>query len=127
MGVYSYRDIYPLALYGKHPVDSSAGHFLWPFVSILALTSIGTLVLTPREYIPLNPEHPSPNPSPDQTASPLSFVLWAFLDPLILAANRVAHLTHDQLPTLPDVDEAQGLIDRTFPVRNILISLRTSL
>ncbi|KZP21077.1 P-loop containing nucleoside triphosphate hydrolase protein [Athelia psychrophila] len=118
MGVYAYRDIYPLAIVGKHPMDSLAGRFLWPFVSVLALTSIGPLVLAPREYVPVHPEHPTLNPSPEQTASPLSFVLWAFLDPLIIAANRagVAHLGYDQLPALLDSDEAHNLVAASFPV-----------
>ena len=56
MGVYAYRDLYPLAFYGKQPMDALAGRFLWPTVSILAFTSVGTLLLTPREYVPLDPE-----------------------------------------------------------------------
>lgn len=67
MGVYAYRDLYPLAFYGKQPMDASAGRFLWPTVSILAFTSVGTLLLTPREYVPVDPKVRTPlfaqNPS----------------------------------------------------------------
>ena len=56
MGVYAYRDLYPLAIIGKQPMDASAGRFLWPTVSILAFTSVGTLLLTPSEYVPVDPE-----------------------------------------------------------------------
>ncbi|KZP30629.1 multidrug resistance-associated ABC transporter [Athelia psychrophila] len=126
MGLYTYRDIYPLAIFGKHPMDSSAGFFLWPFVSVLALTSIGTLVLTPREYVPVHPERPTRNPSPEQTASPLSFATWAFLDPLIIAANRVAHLGYDQLPALLDADQAQTLVGMSFPVLDPFTNKRKS-
>ncbi|KZP30958.1 P-loop containing nucleoside triphosphate hydrolase protein [Athelia psychrophila] len=116
MGVYAYRDIYPLAIVGKHPMDSLAGRFLWPFVCVLSLTSIGPILLTPREYIPVHPEHPTARPSPEQTASLLSFAMWTFLDPLIIAANRVAHLGYDQLPSLLDTDAAHNLVERSFPV-----------
>ncbi|KAF7977580.1 hypothetical protein HWV62_3166 [Athelia sp. TMB] len=116
MGVYAYRNLYPLAIIGKQPMDASAGRFLWPTVSILAFTSVGTLLLTPREYIPVDPEHPTPNPSPEQTTSPLGFALWSFLDPLIIMASRVAHLGYDQLPALLDVDEAKTLVAKSFPV-----------
>lgn len=62
-------------------------------------------------------QHPSPKPTAEQIASPLSFALWAFLDPVILLANRVSHLAYEQLPSLADSDQAKNLIKKSFPVR----------
>ncbi|KAF7969448.1 hypothetical protein HWV62_27283, partial [Athelia sp. TMB] len=121
MVVYAYRDLYPLAFYGKQPMDVSAGRFLWPTVSILAFTSIGTLLLTPREHVSVDPKHPTPSSSPEQTASPLSFALWSFLDPLIIMASRVAHLGYDQFPPLLDVDAAKTLVAKSFPSLLMLV------
>ncbi|KAF7983353.1 hypothetical protein HWV62_22327 [Athelia sp. TMB] len=126
MVVYAYRDLFPLAFYGKQPMDASAGRFLWPTVSILAFTSVGTLLLTPREHISVDPKHPTPSLSPEQTASPLSFALWSFLDPLILMASRVAHLGYDQFPPLLDVDAAKTLVAKSFPVLHAFSNQRKS-
>ncbi|KZP10469.1 hypothetical protein FIBSPDRAFT_801212, partial [Athelia psychrophila] len=114
-GIYAYRDIFPLAQYDKQPMDLSEGKLLWPTICVLGVTGILVTLLTPRKYIPIDPEHPSPNPSPEQTASPLSLALWSFLDPVIYLANRVSHLTYEQLPPLADSDEAHNLVKRSFP------------
>ncbi|KAF7967573.1 hypothetical protein HWV62_33777, partial [Athelia sp. TMB] len=115
-GIYAYRNIYPLGTFDKSPLDLSEGVLLWPMIFVLGATGILVPLCTPRAYTPVDPEFPSPKPSPEQTASPLGLVLWTFLDPVVVLANRVSRLEVDQLPPLADTDEAKNLTKRAFPV-----------
>lgn len=45
------------------------------------------------------------------------------MDPIIVQASRVKHLSHDQLPPLADYDSAKVLIKRGFCVSCILVSV----
>jgi hypothetical protein len=58
-----------------------------------------------------------PLPNPEQTASPLSLLLFSFLDPVILLAYKLPHLPYDLLPPLADSDSSEWLKKRGFPVR----------
>lgn len=59
-------------------------------------------------------QEPCP-PNPEQTASLISLVTYAFLDPTILLANRIPHLSADQLPPIADYDQAKNLVKKSFP------------
>ena len=61
-------------------------------------------------------QHPAPKPSPEQTASLLSLLLYSWLDKTILNACYTDHLKLDQLPPLADYDEAHFLAKQSFPV-----------
>lgn len=71
-------------------------------------------------------EDPSSNPSPEQTAPPLSLALFTFLDPVIYLANRVSHLSYDQLPSLADGDKAENLVKKSFPVSLDALSIMSN-
>jgi len=43
-------------------------------------------------------------------------MLYTFLDPIILLANRVPHLSQDMLPPLADYDYTKNLVRRNFKV-----------
>jgi hypothetical protein len=58
-----------------------------------------------------------PTPSPEQTASICSLVLYNFLDPLILLATMMPHLSYELLPPLADYNDAKNLKSEAFPVR----------
>jgi hypothetical protein len=74
-------------------------------------------LVTPRVYVPVDPAHPMPVPNPEQTASPLSLLLFSFLDPVIVLAYKLPHLPFDLLPPLADSDASENLKTRGFPVR----------
>ncbi|KIM54250.1 hypothetical protein SCLCIDRAFT_1222221 [Scleroderma citrinum Foug A] len=112
---YAYRDLYPLLTFTQEPEDLREGRLLWIKVSILALISIVLPLLCPTQYIPVDPANPSECPHPEQTASWLLFSLYIWLDPIVFKAQKVSHLSHDQLPRLADYDHSRNLTRRSFP------------
>ncbi|KAJ7720271.1 hypothetical protein DFH07DRAFT_760895 [Mycena maculata] len=121
-GVYSYRDVFPLATFILSPMDLWEGWVLWPKIIVLfAVSGIIPLVI-PRKYTPLNPKKPMPVPNPEQIASVLSSVLYFFLDPIIFLASRIPHLSFDQLPPLCDYDYAEDLKIKAFPYMDAFVS-----
>ncbi|KAJ6465017.1 P-loop containing nucleoside triphosphate hydrolase protein [Mycena sanguinolenta] len=120
--IYFYRDIFPLFTYSRPIQDlpapsqstfALARGFLYAKLTTLTLAAVLIPLATPRAYIPVDPAHPRV-PSSEQTASPLSLILFAFLDPVIWSASRQAHLSLDELPPLADSDEAGNLKVRSF-------------
>ncbi|RUS19932.1 hypothetical protein BC937DRAFT_86703, partial [Endogone sp. FLAS-F59071] len=59
----------------------------------------------PRLYVPVDPKHPDPNPSPEQTASLLSLATFAWIDKLIVF-GWYNTINNDDVYTLPDYDLA---------------------
>ncbi|KAI0052513.1 P-loop containing nucleoside triphosphate hydrolase protein [Auriscalpium vulgare] len=112
--VYAYRDLWPLATFTLTPLDKREGPLLWAKIAALGIASILIPLTIPRKYIPLDPKEPSPVPNAEQTAPILSLALYTFLDPIIFLANRVPHLSHDQLPPIADYDRAKNLVQRSF-------------
>lgn len=55
-------------------------------------------------------------PSPEQTASPLSLLLFGFLDATVWKAYRVPHLPLAELPPLADSDHSKNLVRTAFPI-----------
>ncbi|KAF7353349.1 ATP-binding cassette transporter [Mycena sanguinolenta] len=120
--VYFYRDIFPLFTYSRPIQDlpapsqstfALARGLLYAKLTTLTLAAVLIPLATPRAYIPVDPAHPRV-PSSEQTASPLSLILFSFLDPVIWNASRQAHLSLDELPPLADSDEAGNLKVRSF-------------
>jgi hypothetical protein len=56
-------------------------------------------------------------PHPEQTASWLSRLTFAFVDPLVYGVGRKGRLPDDALPPLADYDSAETLMARSLPVR----------
>ncbi|KDQ30408.1 hypothetical protein PLEOSDRAFT_1053612 [Pleurotus ostreatus PC15] len=122
-GVYTYRDLYPLCTYTLSPVDLPAGfikenavlvNLLWTKIAVLFVTAIVIPLIMPRTYIPVDPKNPSTNPSPEQTCSPLSFILFGFLDEVIFLGYKMPHLPVEKLPPLADYDASSYLRIRSF-------------
>ncbi|KAI0693031.1 hypothetical protein BC835DRAFT_1520746 [Cytidiella melzeri] len=112
--LYAYRDVWPLMTLTRTPADEAEGQILWAKIALITFVSVILPLFEPYPYIPVNPSEPSPVVNPEQTASLFSFLLYTFLDPLILKASRVQHLGHDQLPPLADYDLAENLIKRSY-------------
>ncbi|TCD68042.1 hypothetical protein EIP91_011586 [Steccherinum ochraceum] len=112
------RDVLPLATYTMSPVDGDLGAPLWIYIGIMTVPAVIVPLLVPRTYIPYDPKHPSEEQHPEQTASILSRLIYTYLDPLILKANRVSHLDLDQLPPVPDYDQANNMISRNLSIVN---------
>ncbi|THU88444.1 P-loop containing nucleoside triphosphate hydrolase protein [Dendrothele bispora CBS 962.96] len=112
--VYVYRDVYPLITYALIPVDKHEGSLLWAKIAVLTFTAVFVPLLIPRQYVPVDPNHPLEVPNPEQTACLLSMATYQFLDPLVWTAYKVTHLAFDQLPPLNDNDQAHVLKERSF-------------
>ncbi len=112
--VYVYRDIAPLATFDDIPQDSWEGPFLWIKMGILLFIAILIPLIIPREYTPIDPKNPMSVPNPEQTTPILSLVLYSWLDSLIIAAYRAAHLSYEQLPPLADYDRCRYLKTKAF-------------
>jgi TRAP-type C4-dicarboxylate transport system permease small subunit len=54
MGVYTYRDLLPLATFTHTPVDIAEGWLLWVKIVVIALVSIVIPLTIPRQYAPAN-------------------------------------------------------------------------
>ncbi|KAF5368905.1 hypothetical protein D9758_002958 [Tetrapyrgos nigripes] len=111
--VYAYRDLVPLGTFTSNPLDAAQGWIIWAKVSLLALISVVIPLMIPRQHIPVDPQHPK-EPSPEQTASLLSLLLYTFLDSVIVKAYRSPHLPYEGLFPLPDTDHIEYLKARYF-------------
>ena len=56
LGVYAYRDLWPLAKYNGRPADVAEGPVLWIKIALLAFTAVFIPLFVPRKYIPLDPK-----------------------------------------------------------------------
>ena len=56
-------------------------------------------------------------PNPEQTASILSLIVYSFMDPLVLEAYRVPHLSHERLPAIAECDHTEYIREKAFPVK----------
>ncbi|KAH7102271.1 ATP-binding cassette transporter [Auriculariales sp. MPI-PUGE-AT-0066] len=80
--VFFYRDVWPLGTYDLTPLDIPYDPLFWPKFFILNVVGLVVPLLIPNPYIPVDPNDPSEEPAPEQTASLLSFMMFSFLDPL---------------------------------------------
>uniref|UniRef100_A0A8H8CHL8 P-loop containing nucleoside triphosphate hydrolase protein n=1 Tax=Psilocybe cubensis TaxID=181762 RepID=A0A8H8CHL8_PSICU len=115
LGVYAYRDLWPLATYTESPADTAEGTILWAKFFILVLTAVFIPLFTPRKYNPVDPKHPMQSPIPEQMASLFSLWTYGYMNPVILEASKVPHLPHTRLPTLADYDCSGYLTAKAFP------------
>ncbi|EMD41580.1 hypothetical protein CERSUDRAFT_110129 [Gelatoporia subvermispora B] len=113
-GVYMYRDVWPLATYTLSPFDASEGWVLWVKVALLTIAGVIIPMTAPRQYIPLDPKDPQ-EPSPEQTASLISLMVYFWLDPIIWKAYKTPHLKLEELPPNADYDLVKSLIKKSYP------------
>ncbi|KAJ7347435.1 hypothetical protein DFH08DRAFT_1002337 [Mycena albidolilacea] len=118
-GVYFYRDILPFATY-TWPVQDASEDPIILRAKLITLTLAAVIIplVTPRVYVPVDPAHPMPVPNPEQTASPLSLILFSFLDPVIVLAYKLPHLPFDLLPPLVRCCRVPGL--HRCPIHHLL-------
>ncbi|KAJ7634724.1 P-loop containing nucleoside triphosphate hydrolase protein [Roridomyces roridus] len=114
-GVYSYRDIFPLATYSWPVQDAAEGRILRVKLIVLTVAAVVVPLLTPRTYVPVDPLNPMPVPNAEQTASPLSLLFFNYLDSVVYQAYKLPHLPYDLLPPLADTDHSENLKARGFP------------
>ncbi|KAF8310670.1 ATP-binding cassette transporter [Clavulina sp. PMI_390] len=121
--IYSYRNLWPLATYYLLPEDASLGVLTWSRIALLGWNAIIVPGFLPSQYVPVDPKNPFP-PSPEQTASIMSGLLFSYMGPLVIEASKRPHLPFDDLPPLADVDRSRHLRAQTFPALDPMI--RTS-
>jgi hypothetical protein len=56
IGVYTYRDLYPLTASDGRPADADEGKTLWVKFSILNMIAVIIPIFTPRRYVPVDPK-----------------------------------------------------------------------
>lgn len=56
LGVYVYRDIWPLATYHSKPADNGEGILLWAKIAILTFTAVSIPLFIPHPYVPVDPQ-----------------------------------------------------------------------
>lgn len=120
-------------------MDAAEGWITWVRVCLLTLVGAILPLIVPRRFVPVDPkvsksrwksnstklpnwllsphssrQNPLP-PNPEQTASILSFIIWTFLDPVVLEASRVSHLPYESLPILADYDYVEHLMTEGAP------------
>ena len=54
LGVYAYRDLWPLAKYDGEPADAAEGSVLWIKMALLAFTIVFIPLFVPRIYVPVD-------------------------------------------------------------------------
>ncbi|CCM06744.1 uncharacterized protein FIBRA_09038 [Fibroporia radiculosa] len=111
--VYMYRDVWPLVTFTLTPMDGEEGRFLWAKVVTLTFGAVMVPLLVPRRYVPVKSKGAPTEPSPEQTASLLSVILYSWLDKTIVDAYRLPHLPVDKFPPLADSDQSQYLSAQT--------------
>ncbi len=119
--IYIYRNVAPLATFTKLPQDLQEGPLLWAKVITLAITAIVIPLFVPREYIPVDPNNPAEVPNAEQVTPLISLFLYFWMDPVVKAAVKVAHLPYEQLPALADYDTAAYLKSRSFKVSYVAV------
>ena len=85
-------------------------------IAVLGVTSIFIPLFIPRQYVPVDPSNPMPVPNSEQTTPLISLVLYTWMDPVVSAAYKVAHLPYEALPPLADYDRSKHLKSRAFKV-----------
>ncbi|QRV86055.1 ABC transporter transmembrane region [Ceratobasidium sp. AG-Ba] len=112
-GIYTWRDLLPLATFSSHPADTTGGWLTWSRIGVLSFAAVIIPLWIPRPHMPSDSKNPT-DPNPEQTASLISLVLFNFLDPLVWTAYRAQKLEYEQLPPLADDDRAVHLKKRSF-------------
>ena len=56
VGVYIYRDIFPLATFDRSPIDIDQGWLLYAKLSVLSIIAIVIPLAIPRQYTPVDPK-----------------------------------------------------------------------
>ena len=64
----------------------------------------------------MSAQHPQSETAPEQTASILSLATFSYMDCVLWKAQKVAHMTKEDLPPNADFDYAANLKKRAFPV-----------
>jgi hypothetical protein len=117
----AYRNVLPLLTYKRTPLDGAEGGALWAKVTLLVLAAIALSLAEPS--VPPDPlevhrvfglcrhhSHVAQDASAEATASPLSTLLFTFLDPLVRAAATHAQFDADaDLPPLRADDRTAAL------------------
>ncbi|KAF8182307.1 multidrug resistance-associated ABC transporter [Pholiota molesta] len=103
------------ATYTEVPIDAYEGRLIWMKIISVFVTAVLIPLFVPTKYIPVDPKNPMPVPNAEQTTSLFSFMVYSFMDPIILMGARTDHLSPDQLPPLCDTDASKHLINKSFP------------
>ncbi|KAI0344132.1 multidrug resistance-associated ABC transporter [Trametopsis cervina] len=114
--IFAYRNIWPLATYKLLPADRAEGAMLWIKGAILAVGAVVVPLVIPHELVFRLEKKMDEKPNPEQTASLLARLFFAYMDRFVLKAYRAPKFTTDQLPPLCEDDETEVLMARAYPI-----------
>ncbi|KAH7101229.1 P-loop containing nucleoside triphosphate hydrolase protein [Auriculariales sp. MPI-PUGE-AT-0066] len=120
LSIFLWRDVWPLATFTQQPKDHSP--FLYCRGLLLVLVAAIIPLATPTSYFPVDSKQLNPVPVPEQTASPLSFMFFTFVDPLVWLGYRSEHLAPAMLPPVADYDQAKYWNKRAAPKLDPLLN-----
>ena len=108
--IYFQRDLWPLATFSLSPIDGAAGWLTWSRVGLLGFSGVLLPLLTPREYVPLDPlVRPIP-PKFKKYTHP--FFIYLFRTPMTHWANRRPH--HSPSFSLASLMRSSGPLARSL-------------
>jgi hypothetical protein len=116
------RDVWPLAYAHRDSPVHQHKTGGWLPMTQLTLIGVNGFLIPGFRPTPFRPSKPTTDeyeeiPNPVQTASPFSFLVFAFLDPLIIYARKHPHLPVEALPVVLPSDLCENLIEQDGHVR----------
>ncbi|KZO89806.1 ATP-binding cassette transporter [Calocera viscosa TUFC12733] len=106
--VFSWRNFWPLMIFGGVPADSRYPGLTWTEGGFLVFAGVIIPLVIPEPYVPVDPQRPS-RPPPEQTASLAAINFFYFLEPFMYRSFSTKHIQHDALPVLADYDQSAVL------------------
>lgn len=114
LGVYIYRDMWPLATYTHQPKDLHEGYLLWLKIICSLVSGVVIPLITPRvpQILSRGLEKELPK---ETTASWMSLLTYSYLDSLIFHSEISQLSGPEDFPEIPSSDRTSRIIQRTFP------------
>ncbi|KZO90162.1 P-loop containing nucleoside triphosphate hydrolase protein [Calocera viscosa TUFC12733] len=103
--VFSWRNFWPLMIFGGVPADSRYPGLTWTEGGFLVLAGVIIPLVIPEPYVPVDPQRPS-KPPPEQTASLAAINFFYFLEPFMYKSFCEKIAQHEAIPVLADYDQA---------------------
>ncbi|KZO90151.1 P-loop containing nucleoside triphosphate hydrolase protein [Calocera viscosa TUFC12733] len=103
--VFSWRNFWPLMIFGGVPADSRYLGLTWTEGGFLVFAGVIIPLVIPEPYVPVDPQRPS-KPPPEQTASLAAINFFYFLEPFMYKSFFEKNAQHEAIPVLADYDQS---------------------
>jgi hypothetical protein len=119
LGVYAYRDLWPLCKFNGIVVDAEEGQILWLKIASLVVAAVVVPLAVPRQAYPSNMDvfTLDSKVNPEETASLFSLLTHSYMDSLIFRAYRVSgRITTEDLPPLAKADHSNVIMSNALSI-----------